>query len=64
MTGFELLAHRKRLGLTQTELAEHIGVHANTISAWERKQDDHIAKVYALAIGRVVDEATNREGGA
>jgi DNA-binding transcriptional regulator YiaG len=32
----ELKRHRKMLGLKQTELAEKLGVHAITLSRWER----------------------------
>ncbi len=32
----ELLARRRSLGLTQVELAERLGVAANTVARWER----------------------------
>jgi tetratricopeptide (TPR) repeat protein/transcriptional regulator with XRE-family HTH domain len=34
--GEVLRTYRKRKGLTQTQLAKRLGVHLNTISAWER----------------------------
>jgi transcriptional regulator with XRE-family HTH domain len=36
MLGAELLARRKSLGLTQSELAERLGVASNTVARWER----------------------------
>lgn len=36
MDGKSLQAIRRRLGLSQAALAREIGVHANTISRWER----------------------------
>jgi DNA-binding transcriptional regulator YiaG len=36
MKGAELRRIRKRLGLTQVELADRMGVHWNTIARWER----------------------------
>ena len=38
MTGKELKRIRKRLGLKQTELADRIGVHWNTLARWERDE--------------------------
>lgn len=35
MTGKEVRAIRLRLGLTQTELAEKVGVARNTVTRWE-----------------------------
>ncbi len=36
MTGDEVRTLRRRLGLTQTQLAEQVGVHGNTVARWER----------------------------
>ena len=36
MTGNELLAVRRRLGWTQAQLAEAVGVAPNTVARWER----------------------------
>jgi len=36
MTGEEVGALRKRLGLTQVELAELVGVAPNSVARWER----------------------------
>jgi DNA-binding transcriptional regulator YiaG len=38
VTGNELKQIRKRLGLTQPELADRIGVHWNTLARWERDE--------------------------
>lgn len=38
MTGEELRTRRKRLGVTQTELAKMLGVTGNTIARWERDE--------------------------
>jgi DNA-binding transcriptional regulator YiaG len=36
MTGAEVKRLRESLGLTQTALAEQLGVHVMTVSRWER----------------------------
>lgn len=36
MNGEQLRTIRRRIRLTQTALAEHIGVAANTVARWER----------------------------
>ncbi len=36
MTGDEVRRLRQRLGLTQAQLAERIGVHQNSLARWER----------------------------
>jgi DNA-binding transcriptional regulator YiaG len=36
MTGAEVRRIRRRLGLTQVELAARIGVHWNSVARWER----------------------------
>ena len=38
MKGKQLRAIREHLGLTQTEMAEKIGVSMNTIARWERDE--------------------------
>jgi len=38
VTGKELKRIRKRLGLKQTELADKIGVHWNSVARWERDE--------------------------
>ena len=52
-TAHELLALRKRLNLTQKQMAEHFGVHKNTFAAWEvgrhNMPDQYTARANALA---------------
>jgi transcriptional regulator with XRE-family HTH domain len=36
MTGDELRRLRRRLGFTQAQLAERVGVTANSVARWER----------------------------
>ncbi len=36
MTGAELKSERRKLGLSQAQLALALGVHANTVACWER----------------------------
>jgi transcriptional regulator with XRE-family HTH domain len=38
VTGDELRRLRQRLRLTQAELAERVGVSANTVARWERDE--------------------------
>ena len=38
MTGEEVAALRRRLGLTQVELAELVGVAPNSVARWERRE--------------------------
>ena len=38
MTGTEVRRLRRRLGLTQAQLAARLGVHKLTVSRWERGQ--------------------------
>jgi len=38
MTGQQLRRIRKRLGLTQVELADRLGVASNTVARWERNE--------------------------
>lgn len=51
MTGPELREARQQLGLSQSGLAERLGVHWNVIARWER-EELRIAhpKMLALAI--------------
>lgn len=49
--GDKIKAHRKALGLTQTELGEKLGVKTNAVSKWEcgRVEDIPTSKIKAMA---------------
>ena len=36
MNGTEIRERRKKLGLTQVQLGEKLGIHSNTIARWEQ----------------------------
>jgi transcriptional regulator with XRE-family HTH domain len=54
MTARQLRAIRKRLGWTQREFAEKLGIHPNTLARQERDQAGIGGSVERLA--RVLDE--------
>lgn len=49
--GNKIRMYRKRLGMTQTELGEKLGVKVNAVSKWEcgRVEDIPTSKIKALA---------------
>ena len=52
MTGTEVQRRRRRLGLTQAELAARLGVHKLTVSRWECDRvrvTDPMARLLLLA---------------
>jgi transcriptional regulator with XRE-family HTH domain len=49
MESRELAAARIRLGLTQTQLAERLGVHAMTVNKWENRHH-RIPEMVRLAL--------------
>jgi integrase len=49
MTGAELRRRRERMGWTQAELAEKVGVHANSIARQERGEMEALARWQATA---------------
>jgi transcriptional regulator with XRE-family HTH domain len=54
MTALDLRACRERLGLTQVELGQVLGVHSNTIAKWERgEQPIRHVEVVRLALERL-----------
>lgn len=57
MTGEELAAIRKRLGVFQDEFARRLGKNSQTISNYERGVSPIPATVARLA--RMIDEANN-----
>jgi len=52
MTPAHLRAARRRLGLTQQQLADALDVHRVTVAEWERERTDGppIPRIVALAI--------------
>ncbi len=63
--GKRIVAHRKRLGLTQDQLAEKMGVTAQAVSKWENDQScPDISALPQLAdiFGITIDALLGREG--
>ena len=63
--GKRIVAHRKRLGLTQDQLAEKMGITAQAVSKWENDQScPDISALPQLAdiFGITVDALLGREG--
>ena len=50
--GDKIRYHRKRIGLTQTELGEKLGVKTNAVSTWEcgRVEDIPTSKIKAMSV--------------
>ena len=62
--GKRIVAHRKRLGLTQDRLAELLGVTAQAVSKWENDQycpDITMLPKLAQTFGVSVDELLGME---
>ena len=62
--GKRIMQHRKRLGLTQEQLAERIGVSAQAVSKWENDlscPDISLLPVLAEIFGITVDELLGKE---
>ena len=66
MTGAQLKWRRKRLDLTQTEMAKAVGVTRNTIARWER-DEMRITLAMSMLIESVyqaaMKEKTQKKGG-
>ena len=63
--GKRIVAHRKRLGLTQDQLAEKMGITAQAVSKWENDQScQDISALPQLAdiFGITIDTLLGREG--
>lgn len=57
MTGPQFREQRKRLGLTQAQLATTLGVNVMTVSAWEKRAELPKLLTQALAaIERVLNQ--------
>jgi transcriptional regulator with XRE-family HTH domain len=61
MDAAELIALRKRLGLTQTELGRHLGVALRTVQEWELGSS-RIRTVHVAAVERVALEIAVERG--
>lgn len=59
MTPAELRAIRRQLGLTQTELAERIGVHLRSVQKWEGSERE-ISRPVAMLIEAIFRQARPR----
>jgi len=63
MKGKELRSARTRLGMTQTELGEALGVHWNSIARMERDYDSFpITRTTELAIKYLLVMKSKRKG--
>lgn len=62
MTGEELHRIRQRLGLTQAQLAERLGVHWNSVARWERNEMSIRETAARLARLLVKMEGTRKRG--
>ena len=61
MSSEQIKELRKHLGLTQTEFAEKIGVHLQTVSRWER--GEMIPRGLALkALKQLAKRTAKKEG--
>jgi DNA-binding transcriptional regulator YiaG len=56
----ELRSIREKLGLTQTQLAEEIGVHRVTVAKWEAG-DRSIPEPVARLVQRIRDERRRKK---
>jgi len=61
MDGPTLRAERRRRGLTQAELADALGVSANTIARWERGEMPTPGRMLDLAMRAIERPASRRK---
>lgn len=69
--GDKIRFHRKRLGLTQTELGERLGVQVNAVSKWEcgrvesipTSKIKEIAKIFGVAPSYLIDDEQPADSG-
>jgi len=62
MTGKDVQRLRRRLGLTQTQLAARLGVHTLTVSRWECDRV-RVTEPMARLLRLVATAPTTRKGG-
>lgn len=60
VTGIEVKRLRKRLGLTQVQLAEMVGVHVNSVARWERGEMG--IRESAARLMRLLDRTNPKRG--
>jgi transcriptional regulator with XRE-family HTH domain len=62
MTGQEVRAARKLLGLTQAQFGERVGVQRNTVARWERDELT-VGSTAAILIALLAKQARPRRKG-
>jgi DNA-binding transcriptional regulator YiaG len=65
MKGQELRHHRARLGVTQAQLADRLGVTANALARWERGErriSEPVARLVTLLVSRTPKTKGKRRG--
>lgn len=58
----DVVALRQALGLTQADLAQLLGVHAMTVSRWERAKRDHglVPSDFCVGLMRALSDGARR----
>lgn len=70
--GEKIKFHRKRIGLTQTELGERLGVEKNAVSKWECGRVESIsaskirtmAQLFGVTFSYLIDDDVDQDGAA
>ena len=65
MKGQELRHHRARLGVTQAQLADRLGVTANALARWERGErriSEPVARLVKLLVSQTPKTKGKRRG--
>lgn len=62
MTGVELKALRRAMGITQTTMAQRLGISLRGYQDIEAKDDEAIREVYQLAVERIAITAAASAG--
>lgn len=50
ISGDELKLVRKKMGLTQAQMAKELGVSRQTIATWEKEKDEWLDQIIFLAV--------------